>query len=46
MDGLRALVRRFRVKLQDDMVENVFEEGYRLNNQTSLFTAKAINKLI
>ena len=31
MDGLRALVRRLRVKLADDIIQNVLEEGYRLN---------------
>lgn len=30
MDSLRALVRRLRVKLQDGMIENVLEEGYRI----------------
>jgi len=30
MDGLRALVRRLRVKLADDIIQNVLEEGYRL----------------
>jgi DNA-binding response OmpR family regulator len=31
MDGLRALVRRLRVKLADDIIQNVLDEGYRLN---------------
>ena len=29
MDGLRALVRRLRIKLEDDMIENVLDEGYK-----------------
>jgi len=29
MDSLRALVRRLRMKLQDDMIENVLDEGYK-----------------
>ena len=28
MDGLRALVRRLRSKLQDDIIKNVLDEGY------------------
>lgn len=28
MDGLRALVRRLRVKIADDTIQNVLEEGY------------------
>ena len=31
MDGLRALVRRLRVKLADDVIQNVLEEGYKIN---------------
>lgn len=32
LDGLRALVRRLRAKLADDMIQNVLEEGYRISN--------------
>ena len=28
MDGLRALIRRLRTKLQDDIIKNVLDEGY------------------
>jgi len=31
MDGLRALVRRLRLKLADDIIENVLEEGYTIS---------------
>ncbi|MEA2111920.1 MAG: winged helix-turn-helix domain-containing protein [Campylobacterota bacterium] len=31
MDGLRALVRRLRVKLADDIIQNVLEEGYKIS---------------
>lgn len=31
MDGLRALVRRLRLKLLDDIIENILEEGYRIS---------------
>ncbi len=30
MDGLRALVRRLRTKLEDDVIKNVLEEGYSI----------------
>lgn len=30
MDGLRALVRRLRLKLEDDIILNVLEEGYKI----------------
>ena len=30
MDGLRALVRRLRTKLEDDVIKNVLEEGYTI----------------
>lgn len=30
MDSLRALVRRLRMKLADDIIQNVLEEGYRI----------------
>lgn len=32
MDGLRALVRRLRMKLADDIIQNVLEEGYIISN--------------
>ncbi len=31
MDGLRALVRRTRLKLADDIIKNVLEEGYTIS---------------
>jgi len=31
MDSLRALIKRLRNKLLDDTIENILEEGYRLN---------------
>ena len=31
MDGLRALVKRLRLKLADDIIENVLEEGYLIS---------------
>lgn len=31
MDGLRALVRRLRVKLADDIIQNLLEEGYKIS---------------
>jgi DNA-binding response OmpR family regulator len=30
MDGLRALVRRLRTKIQDDIIKNVVDEGYTI----------------
>ncbi len=30
MDGLRALVRRLRTKLEDDVIKNVVDEGYTI----------------
>lgn len=30
MDGLRALVRRLRAKMKDDIIENALEEGYKI----------------
>ena len=30
MDGLRALVRRLRTKLEDDVIKNILEEGYTI----------------
>lgn len=30
MDGIRALVRRLRGKLEDNIIENVIDEGYRI----------------
>ena len=30
MDGLRALIRRLRTKLEDDVIKNVLEEGYTI----------------
>lgn len=32
MDSLRALVRRLRLKLEDDIIQNVLEEGYLISN--------------
>ena len=32
MDALRALVRRLRAKLADDIIENIIDEGYRISN--------------
>lgn len=32
MDALRALVRRLRAKLADDIIENIIDEGYRITN--------------
>lgn len=32
MDALRALVRRLRAKLADDIIENMIEEGYSISN--------------
>ena len=31
MDGLRALVRRLRLKLAEDIIENILEEGYTIS---------------
>jgi len=31
MDGLRALVKRLRLKLAEDIIENILEEGYRVS---------------
>jgi len=33
MDGLRALVKRLRVKLQDDIIQNILEEGYKIDHK-------------
>ncbi len=33
MDGLRALVRRLRLKLADDIIQNAVEEGYIINDE-------------
>ena len=30
IDGLRALVRRLRAKLEDDIIKNVLDEGYTI----------------
>lgn len=30
MDGLRALIRRLRTKLEDDVIKNILEEGYTI----------------
>jgi len=30
MDGLRALVRRLRVKLANEFIRNVLDEGYMI----------------
>jgi len=32
MDALRALVRRLRAKLADDIIENMIDEGYSISN--------------
>lgn len=32
MDALRALVRRLRAKLAEDIIENIIDEGYRIIN--------------
>lgn len=32
MDGLRALVRRLRMKLTEDIIQNVLEEGYKITS--------------
>lgn len=32
IDGLRALVKRLRIKLEDDIIKNVLDEGYTLKN--------------
>ncbi len=32
MDGLRAMIRRVRAKLNDDIIINVIDEGYRVNS--------------
>jgi DNA-binding response OmpR family regulator len=32
MDALRALVRRLRLKLVDDIIKNIIEEGYKLEH--------------
>jgi DNA-binding response OmpR family regulator len=32
MDSLRALVRRLRAKLKDILIENVLDEGYKINS--------------
>ena len=32
IDGLRALIKRLRVKLKDDIIKNVLDEGYTLKN--------------
>ena len=39
MDGLRALIRRLRMKLKENIIQNVLEEGYiisKTNNKTQL----------
>lgn len=36
MDALRALVRRLRVKLADDIIENVIDEGYSISNLSAV----------
>lgn len=37
MDSLRALVRRLRMKLEDNIIQNVLEEGYIIyNNEDNL----------
>ena len=30
IDGLRALVKRLRLKLKDDIIKNIFDEGYSI----------------
>ena len=30
MDSLRAIVRRLRQKLTDDIIQNILEEGYKI----------------
>jgi len=32
MDALRALVKRIRAKLKNDIIENVLDEGYKISN--------------
>ena len=32
IDGLRALIKRLRAKLKDDIIKNVLDEGYTLKN--------------
>ena len=36
MDALRALVRRLRAKLADDIIENMIDEGYSISNLSPL----------
>ena len=33
MDGLRALVKRLRAKLQNDNIQNILEEGYKTDHK-------------
>jgi diguanylate cyclase (GGDEF)-like protein len=37
MDALRALVRRLRSKLSDDIIENIIDVGYTISNVPSYF---------
>ena len=32
MDGLRAMVKRLRSKLENDMIENIVDQGYKIAN--------------
>ena len=36
MDALRALVRRLRAKLADDIIENIIDEGYSISNLSAV----------
>jgi diguanylate cyclase (GGDEF)-like protein len=44
-DGLRALVRRLRRKLHDDLIHNIIDEGYSLSQQP-VYANPGLDKII
>jgi len=45
MDGLRALIRRLRAKLADDIINNVVDEGYTVS-QSPTYINNSLEKVI
>ncbi len=43
MDALRALVRRLRAKIADDIIENIIDEGYSISNLSEVLHEKPQN---
>ena len=46
MDALRALVRRLRAKLDEDIIQNVIDEGYKISNLPKLSKPEREKKII